>query len=292
MRRDFSQSLINDVQFFLKRRNQGSETFSQENQMEKRQVSAALLILAAGCSSGRNDVYPVEQNAAGITSVTIERHDGQTVVSGIDAAGVTIATASLHVGTVHYSLDEGTTYQDGYGRDLFIQVADEPSFEHVSPGTPALDLPAPPLAKTSAFLAIPAVGHAFDGVTFRTAPASGVLTDGEGAYGSAGPSFSNFGNSCPACAFNRNAACGTNTCARFFQNGQVEDEYVCCAGTSAALHRYCSGNPGGTNSCGPVGPQGCAVCWTSPWTSSCTASGSVIYVSPQGWECFANMSWT
>ena len=251
------------------------------------------MITVAGCASEHADATHVEANAAGITTVSVERQAGRTAVVGFDAAGVAIASATLRVGNVHYSLDEGESYVDGFGRDLLVQVADEPSFQHLSPGTADLQLPAPQSAKTAAFLAIPTVAGAFEGVRFGAAPAGTGLAAGEQAYGSAS-SLDNFGYSCAVCAYARSTSCGTNTCARHVGSGGAEGEYVCCAGTHVAVDRLCVGAAGSTNNCGTVGPLGCSVCWTSSYTTSCTADYTFSYNptgGPLGSWWTANINW-
>ena len=236
--------------------------------MRDRFALAAVIACAGACTSTPESI-PVESNAAGITAVQIERSNGHVVVRGLDGSGAMIATALLTVGTVRYSVDDGVTYTEGHGRDLFIQVADEAPMEHASPGEPALDLPIPQgVKKTAAFLALAPLQTAFPGVQFH-ASAAGAAGTGEVPYDNSAVSNN---STCDPCTYSRNASCGSTACAVASGTSSNEEEFVCCGTSHQAVDRMCTGNPGGTNSCGAVGPAGCAVCWGSSYATYCSIS--------------------
>jgi hypothetical protein len=74
--------------------------------------------------------------------------------------------------------------------------------------------------------------------------------------------------------------CGATSCtqhAHFFKYqtecSAAHQQYVCCGNTAKAAQRECLYTfVGATNPCGTEGPNGCAVCWYHPWSSSCIAS--------------------
>ena len=258
--------------------------------MSLRTSLVALLLTVSACA-GNPDELAVGDNAAGITAVRVERSPGHTVVRGLDASGATIATASVLVGTVRYSLDEGLTYMQGHGREVSVQVANEPSIDHVSPGEPMLVLPIPARGnKTAAFLALPVFADVFPGVKFRAASAAG-------ASGAESPYAGSTAGSAPTCDtpcnYARNASCGSTACAMAAPSGPngAEEEFVCCGTSHQAVDRYCTGNPGGTNDCGAVGPSGCAVCWGSSYSSSCTLQTYTEYLEYSMTFTLCEMSW-
>jgi hypothetical protein len=77
-----------------------------------------------------------------------------------------------------------------------------------------------------------------------------------------------------ACTYAPTPQCGATSCIQNtmrFNNGvfckPAAYQYICCGGPKIVAARKCG--YGSFNSCGAEGPGGCAVCWTSSYTSSC-----------------------
>ena len=60
------------------------------------------------------------------------------------------------------------------------------------------------------------------------------------------------------CTFGASTSCGTGNCYQYAGTDPIQ--HRCCTASAQAVERLCTGNPGGTNSCGPVGSFGCSVC--------------------------------
>ncbi|MEO7733941.1 MAG: hypothetical protein ABIY55_23460 [Kofleriaceae bacterium] len=75
-----------------------------------------------------------------------------------------------------------------------------------------------------------------------------------------------------SCTFSSYGGCDTHGRQKKFVKSASEwGEYRCCVDLLVFAERACT-TPMGSTSCGNAGPNGCAVCWTSP------------IAIPVGWE--------
>ena len=91
-----------------------------------------------------------------------------------------------------------------------------------------------------------------------------------------------------ACTFRVNPSCTGGQ--PVIECGEVDtdrgtEQLVCCPAPALLIRRLCTGNPGGVNECGLVGPLGCSVCQPSSlYDQFCnvhTAADHVIGVARQ-----------
>jgi hypothetical protein len=93
------------------------------------------------------------------------------------------------------------------------------------------------------------------------------MTDGAQGQGSEQPSHE--------CTFAESVnALGTSCCEMPAAASQAVEEYVCGGSPESHLFidRICTFPGDQNNPCGQVGANGCAVCWTAPYTKDCLAS--------------------
>ena len=222
----------------------------------------ALAGIAAACSGQA----PTGNAALGITEFQVTETATALTIVGLDAQRTTVGELNLTLGAF---VDDDYLPQEG--RTFTVNVQGK-SATHKSAGYPQLELP---LVKSgygdgiNAFLQDPNVAPVLGkwGITFKAPQSVPSAPSGERAYSGG------------VCTYNFSASCGApSSCCEGPQEGESGNEYVCCPNSVTIVDRLCTGIPikfGGsapnTNSCGSVGPQGCAVCWSSPYTTSCDA---------------------
>jgi hypothetical protein len=146
----------------------------------------------------------------------------------------------------------------------------------------------------NAFLVDPYVAGVLQprGIAFHRKPPPPTLAPGERAYTTCGFPFNT-----------TKCSSGTPSCCEWTSSGPTE--YVCCDIPNSMVERVCvtaclsyvpcpngiNDCPSGCNSecsgapafchastdCGKTGKQGCAACWSLPYNSTCSTSGSCSY---------------
>jgi hypothetical protein len=179
------------------------------------------------------------------------------------------------LGKVHVQLGRFVLEDDGRaveGRQMQIAVAGE-TVRHESEGYAALTLPLPPVNapdEVNAFLLDPRVRAALARWQIAFDDTEPPATAQPVAQGDPERSYL-------TCSYATTPQCGATSCVQrlIYEkiNAQCQTgsrQLVCCANTHVGAERKCGLGP--SNPCGAEGPNGCAVCWTTPWTSSCLAT--------------------
>jgi hypothetical protein len=66
---------------------------------------------------------------------------------------------------------------------------------------------------------------------------------------------------CQPCTYATTSTCSATACRQFSGAGGEAQQFVACDGSFRIAQRACT-SPMGSTSCGPAGPNGCAVCWS------------------------------
>ena len=207
----------------------------------------------------------------GVAAFEINETATAVTIVGRSARGELVGRADLTLG--RFELDDieaGRRYEVD-GRKLVVSI-DGTSSTSETIGYERRVLPVPgdaQHASLSAFLLDPHVAavlarHALFFEAKEAAPPTEVAsTPAETAYDQ-------------NCWFGTSSACGSPTqCVGFHQSADgdcqpSEEEYVCCPTSHQAVYRSCN-----LGLCaGPVGPNGCSVCWAYTYSTSCTTSVS------------------
>ena len=175
-------------------------------------------------------------------------------MTGLDDHGTTVGEVVIRLGDV-YLLEEE---RHGLGRELTVTVLGETA-QHISEGFDHRTLPLLDLLALDRFLLDPRVSAPLArwGITFDPAPPLAQP---------AGPLTTE--TSFATCAF---GGSDYSSCCQW-GSGSTTFEYRCSTNPVLLAKRHCPGI-GGTSSCNAVGPRGCAVCWTLPYSFSCSTFG-------------------
>jgi|GEM_PF-5684935 len=225
----------------------------------------ALALCIAACSAD-----PAAPNETGFTFQTIEA-DTRLEITALDATGLT-GQVVLENGRFEIPDTFGSVAD---GRKLTIKLGTL-QVEHVSAGYTDLQLPllsssvqglnvlltapevAVPLARrgvhfSSATLTGPT------GITAPTLPASQDTPYETCKVHNSGSSSPFTG--CQECTYATTSTCDATACKQFPGAGGEMQQFVACGGVLRIAQRACT-TPMGSTSCGPAGPNGCAVCWS------------------------------
>jgi len=230
--------------------------------MTKTSVALVTLLVTA-CSS-------VERDTEARFDLQVTETSSELVLVGLQD-GFEIGKVNVHSG--RFILEDDGRSVDG--RQLQIAVAGD-TVRHESEGYAQLTLPLPPVNASdefNAFLLDPRVRAAlarwqiaFDDTEppATAQPAAEVANpDPERTY--------------QACTYATTPQCGATSCVQrpiyekiLAQCQTGSRQLVCCANTHVGAERKCGLGP--ANPCGAEGPNGCAVCWTTPWSNNCAAT--------------------
>jgi hypothetical protein len=209
--------------------------------------------------------------ALGIDSFATVESDDHVRIEGVRADGELRAELDLVIGEITFLADPDRFGERVSGRRMTVRVLGETTI-HESEGSQQLLLPIRQRQPTiQAFLLDPHVtamlarhGIEFD-ATIADVDLAGVgevgYTCGDDYY----PSTTSLvrGSGYLGCA---------GDSAVFTLSGSSYDwEYRCCTTSpmgKVAAQRSCGG--GSSSQCGVNGPNGCAPCWSNPWSTSCT----------------------
>jgi hypothetical protein len=221
-------------------------------------MKASLLGIAIALSAcSGTERSGIEANTAGIDHVEINRTANGVTIAGF-AENAQIVSATLFRGEVDFAPDIGEPTERVAGRSLTVDIAGESAFEHVSPGDAPLLLPLPRSPIGAAFLELQIVREALyrEGIELQPRPEVEEQAYETGTY------------PCGGCNYTPSSACGATACGTDAYGplgAGNEKQWVCCGNSGLAVDRLC-----GLTWCGPLGPNGCAVCWTSSYSSYCS----------------------
>jgi hypothetical protein len=206
-------------------------------------------VAAAGCAGGSD---PAGNASLGIVRFQSTQSPSELQIIGRAADGRVIGMADLQVGPVSIP-EEGLS---GEGRALIVDVKGLRA-EHTSVGNVPVVLPLfhGEGSEISNFLEDPHVAPllAAWGVTFSTDNPPAPQSGGETRY--------------LACTYGFAGTCGETGCCQYSASGSTYED-VCCGTAKKLYNRSCSSYPG-TSACGTNGPNGCAVCWSESFSTSC-----------------------
>jgi hypothetical protein len=216
----------------------------------------------------------------GVSQIDFVEADKRLVILARDQGGTILASLELTTGPF-YMADDNRGNVDG--RRLSVTAFGKTT-THESEGYHPLNLPFPHEALVGAFLIDPVVAAKLSNWGIRidpnSVPAGDQLAPKEGASyivfnDCASPAaFSTRYSSAysSSCSFSSYGGCDTHVRQKKFpRSGGEWGEYRCCVDLLTFAERACT-TPMGMTSCGGAGPNGCAVCWSSP------------IAIPTGWE--------
>jgi hypothetical protein len=90
---------------------------------------------------------------------------------------------------------------------------------------------------------------------------------------------------CQPCTYATTSTCAATACRQFTGAGGEAQQFVACNGPLMIAQRACT-SPMGSTSCGPAGPNGCAVCWTTfifDWAELGGSGGACTWRNCQAW---------
>ena len=247
-------------------------------------IKAILLLLpcVAGCTGSEIAGNP----ALEIAQFHVAENEAELDVVGSDSVGNVVAKVTVQLGQVKIAEED----LQGEGRALTVQLHGK-RMDHTDIGNPHVWLPrlGGDFASMNELLLDPHVATPLLRWGIALAEETTAQPASELAYAT-------------NCTHSFSASCGTVTdCSEYVGNQSIDYEDVCCPGSLTTVNRECVGVPGcaptgtygatgcpsgsspmcpigssrsgqlcTTTSCGTVGPLGCAVCWSSGYTSSCS----------------------
>ena len=237
------------------------------------------IVTVAGCTTQASETD--FNSPIGVKHLSVEESASTLAITGYAANGDQIARIDLRTGTFYFS----ELGREAEGRQLRVEVRGRVA-THESAGQGALRLPlftGPDGAERNELLLDPRVRTLLSDWQIEindTRPNPLLVT----------PPPNNSSIPYRSCAFTPTTDCtgnGAYSCAEAdkiyvdeFQGCHFGvEQNVCCASAanggkspaaSVAAIRICG--MGNRNPCGLEGPLGCAVCWSTTWSTSCTVS--------------------
>lgn len=243
----------------------------------KRQILSVACILASSAACTETEApgpSPVLREL-GVSRFDVVEADTRLAVLARDRSGAVLASLELTTGRFYMEDDDRG---DVDGRQLRIHAFGKTT-SHESAGYAPLNLPFPREALIGAFLIEPAVAAKLSRWGIRIDPtsvpageplapavkassfdASAGYCAPDGGYSS--HSSSAYGASCVVSSY---GGCDTSGFKKkmFRRSASEWGEYRCCPDLLVFAERACT-TPMGLTSCGNAGPNGCAVCWSTP----------------------------
>lgn len=261
--------------------------------MMKRATLICGAFLTAACADSGDAANPAptepsaELRALGVTELSIEETATQLSIAGLDDQGQTIASLDLVLGRFTMTVDDRGEVD---GRRMDITVAARTT-KHESEGYASLTLPFPRDVELGVFLVDPAVASVLSrwGIAVEARPAGLELQPveqvGEGetpyaydCYDSMLQRIYSGGSGCVESSYG-----GCSSYFHYRYDGSTGPrEFRCCSTTFNDRACTESGVSGWTP-CGTAGNGGCAVCWSTPLSSS----DNYCRISGFGAQCFA-----
>jgi hypothetical protein len=237
------------------------------------------IVTVAGCTTQASEAD--FNNSIGVKHLTVEESASTLAIAGYTNSGDLIARIDLRTGTFYFNEFE----REVEGRQLRVEVRGRVA-THESAGQSALRLPlftGPDGTERNELLLDPRVRTLLSNwqIEINDTRPNPLLV---------APPPNGSGMPYRSCAFTPTPDCtgnGAYSCAEAdkiygdeFQGCHFGvEQNVCCASAanggvapaaSAASIRVCG--MGNRNPCGLEGPRGCAVCWSTTWSTSCTVS--------------------